>query len=269
MYTLYLGYLKMTKLMTVSENKIAQEFFKEYTNVTTVSKKLYETKSKTLGIVSHPFGMWRKKEYFYEENLLFTKIHQKGENKGKEYVQRGPQFIFNLNILFDYLSEKKIELSQAEKNYLDLIFSHTHIRKAVCELFEKEDLREAIIKFYLNFLVFPSVLKDGYIKQKDEIKHDKEFFNNMDEFLSKHSKFKRDIIKAKRNPNKISSTKTITAICKNSLKEVIDPKIITPVEYARILLRPSYLVKQENLLEGKFIKKLNIKMMKGYGIDTI
>lgn len=259
----------MTKLMTDSENKIAQELFKEYTNVTTISKKLYETKSKTLGIVSHPFGMWRKKKYFYEENLLFTKIHQKGENKGKEYVQRGPRFIFNLNILFDYLLDKKIKLSQAEKNYLDLLFSHTHIRKAVCELFEKEDLREAIINFYLNFLVFPCVLKDEYISKKNKISENIEYFEGMETIFLDSREYRKKVKLAIKNACKISNTKAITKICKNNLKEIIDDKIIKPIEYSQSLLRPLYLTKHKDEKDGIFIKRLNMRMMKGFGVNPI
>ncbi|MFH1585944.1 MAG: hypothetical protein ABIB79_04205 [archaeon] len=260
----------MKQIITPSENKIAQEFFKEYTNSTTVTKKLYpDTSSKTLGIVGRASCKWRKKEYFYEEHLVYIKKHEKGKNKGQDYAQAGPKFIFNLNVIFDYLFEKGVKLSQSEKNYLDLLFSHPHIRKAVCELYEEDELRNAIIKFYLNFLVFPCVLKDEYISNKNKISENIEYFEGMETIFLDSREYRKKVKLAIKNACKISNTKAITKICKNNLKEIIDDKIIKPIEYSQSLLRPLYLTKHEDEKDGIFIKRLNMRMMKGFGVNPI
>lgn len=265
-----MGYLKMSKIITKSEEKIAREFFKIYNNVTTVTKKLYPTtKSKTLGIISRAFCKWRKKEYFYESHFVYTKTHKKGKNKDKEYTQAGPKFILNLNIMFDYLFEKGIKLSQGEKNYLNLLFSQTPLRKAVCESFRKDELGEAIIKFYLNFLVFPSVLKEEYIPQSNKISQDREFSSNMEKIFLESKDYRKEVKLAIKNRCKISNTERITKTCKDSLKFVSTNKIIDPIGYSRISVRPLYLMKQEDEKDGKFIKRLNMKMMRGFGIKTI
>ena len=255
----------MGKIITKGEEKIAREFFKGYTNSSAVKRKLYgDSDSKTLGVVQRAFGKWRNRGYIYQANLSYVKHNESGE-----YLQTGPKFILNMNLLFDYLEGKQINLSKREKNYINLIFSYTYIRKAICELFKDEGLIEAIFKFYLKFLIFPCALRPEYVKQTENIRKDKEFFEKVNKYLLENSKYKNDLRNAVRNPTKIKNTKIITKMCKENLKEDSNSKKLNPIKYSQLILRSSYLLKHDDRLEGKFIKRLNKKIMKGFGVDTI
>lgn len=102
----------MILIRTATEQKIAKEFFLNYTTGSKVSKKLYpKSKNKNVGIVSRCASKWSKAGYFDEKPLFIEKLNKKS---GKKYPQKIVGYRLNLNFYFDYVN-KRLNLPVNEK----------------------------------------------------------------------------------------------------------------------------------------------------------
>jgi len=262
----------MNLIRTKSQNRIAKEFFKGFTNHTLVKKELnFVSKYKSIGAINQLVGKWKKKGYIIKKSLP----HPKKSCKDNDFFARIPKCILNLNFFFDYLSHKKIYLNQSEKNYLNLIFSEPKVRIAVCELFKDETLAEGILKFYVRFLVMPYSLKEGYITNYKKIKNDKEYQEMINDFLKKDSKYKKKIQETKQNQIKISNTKKVELMCiKHLALHLEEGKDLKDLKkkfkfFIKVPLRETF-VNQRELKDNKdFLIKLDKKMMFALGIYNI
>ena len=262
----------MNLIRTKSQNRIAKEFFKGFTNYTLVKKELnFVSKYKSIGAINQLVGKWNKNGYIIKKSLP----HHKKSCKDNDFFARIPKCILNLNFFFDYLSHKKIHLTQSEKNYLNLIFSEPRIRIAVCELFKDETLAEGVLKFYVRFLVLPYSLKEKYITNYKKIEKDKEYQEMINNFLKNNSKYKKKIRETKQNQIKISNTKKVELMCiKHLALHLEEGKDLKDLKksfrsFIRIPLRETF-ANQRGINDNKdFLIKIDKKMMSALGIYNI
>ena len=134
-------------IRTETENRIAKEFFVDFTNTTTISNKLYPNKkNKNVGIVTGLSANWSRANYIDIENKPKEKTHLKGKNRGKKYLQKIPMYRLNLNFFFDYAESLKINLPKSQKDFINWIFEFKNFREGV---YNRED---TIIDSIINIL---------------------------------------------------------------------------------------------------------------------
>src|SRR3990167_6638549 len=98
----------MNIIESITENRVAKEFFVNYTNTTDVSRKLYPNSFKTkarrknVGAVSSNFSKWRKLGYIEEKEILKEKVNK----KGTKYTQKLKVYRLNLKSFFEYFDER-------------------------------------------------------------------------------------------------------------------------------------------------------------------
>lgn len=130
----------MNTINTNLHNKIAKAFFLDFTNTTTVSKKIYPSlKSKNAGAVSSSLSLWKKKGYIEEGRIVRDKINKKTR---KKYTQALTAYKLNMVPYFDYAKEK-LNISPEEK--LSRVEWLTKLEKNRKDG-EKKKVREELLK---------------------------------------------------------------------------------------------------------------------------
>jgi len=151
-------------IRTETENKIAKEFFVNFTNCGQVSKKLYpeafiskkngksKKKIKTLGIISESFYKWKEAKYIDESKNFFI---EKISSKGKHFTKKEIGYSLNFNFLFDYLNSKHLSFTKEEKesDIFNWIFNDDKLRIAILREFPEENLINATLNFYVKNLI--------------------------------------------------------------------------------------------------------------------
>lgn len=142
--------IKESVIRTRNDNKIAKLFFVEFTTIAHASEMLYPTrKYRTVGIVAEVFKRFKERGFIEEKSSVIKKIHQKGKNKGKTYLQRAPHFRLHNNIIYEYLKEKRCILDRTERRILDEFFSNEKIRHFLV-LWNDEENKEFYIKSIID-----------------------------------------------------------------------------------------------------------------------
>ncbi len=155
----------MNPIRTPNENRIALEYFRDFVFGTEITKKLYpEITSKKAGPVSDVFNRWNKKGYIDAKQVIITKIHKEGKNKGESYAQAGPAYRLNINFFIDYLkSEKEVKITFQDKRHLKEFLDKPEIRYFLYEWIKnidnsekmKKTLAEHILTFIRALLNYP------------------------------------------------------------------------------------------------------------------
>jgi hypothetical protein len=170
--------------MTYSENKIAKEFFLEFTTGAKVSREIYPLsfeksklpKRKNVGIVSNFFKKWYEKGYMDSKRVSINKISK----KGKKFQSEITVYRLNLNFFYDYadkeLGEEKF--TKQEKRFLNLIFSYPETRMLVCGY-------SSLIEGITSFLERIIIQGDPYHSEKLGDQFLKIFFFEKKEYNSK------------------------------------------------------------------------------------
>ncbi len=152
-----------------AENRIAKEFFINYTNTTDVSKKLYpnsfKNKIKNVGIVSRYFSNWKKQGYIEEKEIFKEKISK----KGTKYHQKIKAYRLNLNPFFEYFNEKlklnrekdlpfkNKRLTFIEREILNYIFSFNETRAII---YKYDNLFEGMFNFLEKIFFYNMILSN-------------------------------------------------------------------------------------------------------------
>lgn len=104
------------QITTITENKIAREFFREYTTGAEVSRKLYPkscnhySKNNNIGSVTRFLSKMKSLGYIEEREDV---VHKKS-SKGRKFIQRIPYFRLSLKPFFEY-SDEQIRKSRKEE----------------------------------------------------------------------------------------------------------------------------------------------------------
>src|SRR3989344_6604014 len=121
----------MDIMKTSVENKIAKEFFIDFSNTTLVSRKLYPYSEfkKNHRSVSRYASRWNKSGYLEKGRIILDKINE----GGTKYTQVIPSFKLNLNFYFDSVNNilGKNNFNSIEKKILNYIFSFKEVREIV------------------------------------------------------------------------------------------------------------------------------------------
>lgn len=177
--------------ISTAENRIAKEFFLDFTTGAEVSRKLYPNsfkgsrlpKRKNVGIVSNFFKKWSESGFIDSKKASIEKISK----NGKKFQSETAMYRLNLNFFYTYLDKKleKYKLTQKEKKFLDFLFSYKEVRYLI---YSYNNLLDGIMYFlersFINENVGEEYLKAFFIKYKAyDLKKDPEA--QFDKFYSK------------------------------------------------------------------------------------
>lgn len=153
-------------IKTESENKIAKEFFKEFTTSSEVTRVLYpKSQNKSVGIVTNNFNILKK--FMDKEEKLIYKQHKKGKHKGESYPQKIPKYRLNLNFFFD----SRKEFNEIEKKIIEYIFENKDLREVICNSeYLTSGIEDVLKEIFLGketiFKVSENYLKSFFFRNK-------------------------------------------------------------------------------------------------------
>ena len=239
----------LEKMQEGTGKKIAQVFFLYYFPPSIATEIYYpnawkmrnekKKQSFVMPIIHNYLAEWKKEGFIEAKDM---KIPIKKE-KAKPYTIDGKGYRLNLEPLYCYCKEKNnMEFTQEEKVFLDSLFFHKPIRLLVLREYPKEDIMNAILKFYVKYFALSNI---PFPKIENSTKNSKEILNKDEiKFLNILSKREREV------------TKNIQGVMGYDWYG----------EFKKSIPKEKLIYSAKFMQDSNFVKNINTKFMKALGI---